>query len=473
MSKSTSTRVGILIGLVACLAGGGCFGGEAAVNIGSRLELFVDDYLIDRMDGVSLLLHHPVPREEVIRFDAPWEGDTSAYVTVFKDGDRYRMYYRGSSGKNEHPELTCTAESADGITWTKPKLGIYECMGTNENNIVWMSAGVHALVPFKDANPDAKPGEAYKAVGPFSGANVKNALYAYASPDGYHWKQLGDGPIITEGAFDSQNLAFWDAKRKEYVCYFRDFGNGIRDVKRSTSKDFLHWTKPEWLIWTGAPPEHLYTNAIAPYSRAPHIYLGFPKRFVPERKAIESHPITGVSDAVFISSRDGLNFHRWPEAFIRPGPDPNNWTDRNVMPAWGLLELTPEEISIYYSQHYRHPTSHMVRGTLRTDGFVSVHAGAKGGEMVTKPLIFQGRELVLNYSTSAIGSVRVELGDGEGKPVPGFTLDDCPAIYGDEIERVVKWSAGTGVSSLAGKPVRLRFELKDADLYSIRFRGME
>ncbi len=297
------------------------------------------------------------------------------------------------------------------------------------------------------------------------------ALHAFVSSDGYNWKVLQEAPIITDGKFDSQNLAFWDAERKVYVCYFRDFRDGVRTIKRATSTDFIHWGEPEWLSYAGAPPEHLYTNAIVPYFRAPHIYLGFPKRFVPDRKVVESHAHPGVSDGVFMTSRDGLNFRRWREAFMRPGPDQQNWTDRNVMAAWGILEPQPGEISLYYSQHYRHPTAHMVRATLRTDGFVSVHADARGGEMLTRPLIFEGRELVLNYSTSAVGSVRVELQDANGLPIPGFAMAECLDIYGDEIERVVRWKTTSDVSPLAGKPVRVRFELKDADLYSIRFRS--
>lgn len=454
----------ILLGLLVTSARG-----DDAARIGSRLEPFVDDFLIERMEGVELQLQHPVPRETVITFDAPWEGDTSAYVTVFKDGDRYRMYYRGSGGDSGTAEVTCTAESPDGIHWTKPKLGLFEVAGTKENNVVWIVKGGHAFVPFKDTNPSAKPDETYKAVAPTSGDAKGAVLYTYVSRDGYHWKQLGTEPIITDGKFDSQNLAFWDAERKEYVCYYRDYRNSTREIKRSTSKDFVRWTPGEWVTYNLAP-EQYYTNAIIPYFRAPHIYVGFPKRFVLDRKAVESHRFPGVSDGVFISSRDGLVFHKWPQGFHRPGLDQENWTDRNNMAAWGILELTPGETSIYYSQHYRHPTNGMVRTTIRTDGFVSVHAGSKAGEMVTKPLVFDGKELVINYSTSAVGGVQVEIQDADGKPVSGFALDDCPVIYGDEIERVVKWKSGSDVSSLAGKPIRLRFKMTDADLYSMRFR---
>ena len=114
---------------------------EEAVDIGSRLELFVDGFLIDRLAGATLELHPPRPAGKVLAFDAPWEGVTSSSVVVFRDGERFRMYYRGSSPPGyvipsqlrpgetvvpDHPEVACYAESCDGITWTKPALGLFE-----------------------------------------------------------------------------------------------------------------------------------------------------------------------------------------------------------------------------------------------------------------------------------------------------------------------------------------------------------
>jgi hypothetical protein len=90
--------------------------------------------------------------------------------------------------------------------------------------------------------------------------------------------------------------------------------------------------------------------------------------------------------------------------------------------------------------------------------------------MVTKPLTFTGGELEINYRTGAAGSVRIEIQDPDGMPLAGFAAADGPEIIGDEIERVVAWEAGSDVEALAGKPVRLRFILADADLFSFRFR---
>ncbi|HPT99779.1 MAG TPA: hypothetical protein PLU39_18100, partial [Armatimonadota bacterium] len=129
----------------------------------------------------------------------------------------------------------------------------------------------------------------------------------------------------------------------------------------------------------------------------------------------------------------------------------------------------PEEISLYYVEHYRHPNCRLRRATLRVDGFASVRAGYAEGEVVTRPLLFSGGRLAINYATSAAGNVQVELQDEAGRAIPGFTLGECPEIYGDELERLVRWNGTSDVSALAGKKVRLRVRLKDADLYAFRF----
>jgi hypothetical protein len=135
-----------------------------------------------------------------------------------------------------------------------------------------------------------------------------------------------------------------------------------------------------------------------------------------------------------------------------------------------MIQTSPDEISLYVSHRWAHPSQHIRRYVTRTDGFVSVHATYKEGELLTKPFLFTGKHLVINYATSAGGSIRVEIQDKPGKPLQGFALADCPEIYGDEIEEIVSWENTSNVSRLAGKAIRLRFVMKDADLYSIRFK---
>ena len=93
-----------------------------------------------------------------------------------------------------------------------------------------------------------------------------------------------------------------------------------------------------------------------------------------------------------------------------------------------------------------------------------------GGELITKPFIFSGSELILNFSSSAAGGIQVEIQDETGRTLPGFALHDCPPVFGDSIERMVTWFTGSDLSMLAGKPVRIRFVLRDADLFSMQFR---
>ena len=130
----------------------------------------------------------------------------------------------------------------------------------------------------------------------------------------------------------------------------------------------------------------------------------------------------------------------------------------------------PDELSIYLNEHYYLDGNRLRRFSLRMDGFVSVYAPYSGGEMVTRPLVFEGRNLIINYSTSAAGSIRVEVTNRSGQPISGLALADCPEIYGDEIEKVVEWNSGSDLSRLAGQIIRLRFELRDADLYSLQFQ---
>ena len=377
------------------------------VDIGSRLELFVDGFMVDSMTGqAKRLLHHPQRRETVLTFDKPWEGPFCGYAALSCEEKGTRLYYRGWA-KLKGPAVCCVAESEDGIRFTRPKLGICEFDGSKENNIVWDGVGTHNFTPFRDTNPDAPADQQYKALA-VGGKKGHQGLLPFASPDGYHWALFAKEPVITKGAFDSQNLAFWDDLRKEYVCFFRDFRDGVRDIKRCTSKDFLQWSEPEWLDYGDAPPEHLYTNATVPYFRAPHIYLAFPCRFVPGRKKIADHKEQGINDGVLMSSRDGLHWERWIEAFLRPGPEDLCWTDRNNYIGWGIVPTSDTEISLYWTEHYRYPTYRLRRGTIRTDGFVSVHADAEGGEMLTRPFTFKGSTLIVNYSTSAAGTLCFE-----------------------------------------------------------------
>jgi len=452
------------------------------LDLGSRLEPFVDRYLIARLDGCEHVLHHPHPEGVALAFDEPWEGRFAACITVLHDGDRYRMVYRGKpdatpDGENE---VTCYAESDDGITFHKPHLNLSPA---GYNVLIDGSSGVgHNYAPFIDANPDCRPDERYKAM-----AGLHNTgIFVYTSPDGLHWRKLVEQPVITSEAFafDSQNVAFWSEAEGCYLFYFRTWKSvgeeGFRWVSRATSPDLRHWSEPVEMDTGDAPFEHLYTQQTHPYFRAPHIYISLAARFWPGKVAIDEataaaidvHPDYwhDVSDGVLMTSRGGNRYDRtFLESFIRPGLEPGNWVSRTNYPGLGVVPTGPAEMSVYAHCHYGQPSCHAARYSLRTDGFASVHAGYAGGEMLTHPLRFTGSRLALNVATSAAGEVRVEIQDAAGQALPGFALADCLPIYCDGIARTVAWQGGPDVGGLAGQAVRLRLHLKDADVYALQF----
>lgn len=471
----------------------------APIDLGSRLELMVDDYLIERMDGARLRLHHPQPREVALVLDRPWEGSGSGYVTVIREADRYRMWYKGAqldcTGGRLQPvtDSVCYAESADGITWERVDVGVIEHAGSAANNIVWRGQGGHGFCPFLDTNPACAPEERYKAVGQ-GRFEEQAALWALTSADGVHWALMGDAPILRGTPFDSQNLVFWDSVRGEYRAYVRFFREGRwRDILTTTSPDFRTWAEYQQLQYPGAPDEQLYTNQVQPYYRAPHIFVGLPTRYIergwsPSMEALpdqESRRLcaqahvrfgTALSDTLLMTSRDGVTFHRWDEAFLAPGIQrPGTWVYGDCYASCGLVEVAsalpgaPPELSFWASENVWLDPVALRRYALRVDGFASAHAALAGGKLLTKPLTFTGSRLVLNFASSAAGDLRVEVQDTAGAPVEGFALVDCDEIFGDEIERTVTWRGGeSDLSALAGQPVRLRIALRDADLFSLR-----
>lgn len=476
------------------------------IDIGSRRELFVDEHLIESLDGVRLELNRPRRREVVFRTDAAWEGNGSAYQSVFQDGEEIRMYYRGGhhpaskayETKKASWETLCLAESTDGINWTRPNLGIVEFEGSTKNNLIldeemvssFGGSPAHTAV-FKDTNPDCPPEERYKIV--IVGSKPKG-LYLMVSGDGVRFKLKSEKPFATKGAFDSQNLMFWDSVGNVYREYHRSFSQHVRVIMTAASEDPDTFPDPQELKYPGAAEQALYTNQVQPYYRAPHIFMGFPMRYhdrgwSPSMKAapgLEEREYraaqnprygTTVTDAAFMTSRDGVTFKRWDEAFIRPGPArKDTWVYGDNFIFWGMIE-TPShlpgaanEITLYATEGYWEGEATSVRRyTIRLDGFVSASAPFEGGELVTKPLTFEGSQLAINFATSAAGGVRVEIQNAAGEPIPGFGLDDCDEQFGDAVDRVISWKSDADVGQLAGTPVRLRFTMKDADLYSFQF----
>ncbi len=493
--------------------------------LGSRRELFIDPCLIERFEGTALRLHPPQPQEIAISFDAPWEAGAPGYCTIFQDGTCRRMYYRvpppGGCEDQDPRQLTAYAESADGIHWEKPVLGLFEVDGSTANNVIWRGNLSHNFTPFLDTNPACPLEERYKAVG---GTKIEwggEGLWLLVSANGLRWRKRDTTPIAFPGNFDSQNLIFWDAAAGCYRAYWRDHRcndpkvpNG-RDVRTAVSPDLTTWSEPRWLDYdpnrSGSPEldqtddpsgdhHQFYSSGVLPYPRAPHLILGFPQRYCdrgwlattgllpdPEHRRREADKGIGggrpsrlgtvVTDVLFMTSRDGVDFHVWPEAVVRPGIQrPGSWYYGGAWFTWGMLQTpsafpgAPDELSIYIQERFAPDgPGHLRRHTFRMDGFGSLNAPLTGGRAVTKPFTFDGDRLSINFATSGGGRLRIGLQEPDGTDIPGFALDDCDLQYGDELERIVSWKGQASVGALRSRPVRMVIELKDADLYGFVF----
>jgi hypothetical protein len=466
-------------------------------------EMFWDEWLMEENDGVRVTMHAPRPEDVVFVCDRAWEGCVSGYFQIFRDGPAYRLYYRGASNLRDTDGRLiggslgrfCYAESPDGIRFTRPELGIVPYNGSTKNNILFGKEMDNIFV-FRDPNPACPPEERYKGLC----GEYRQGLMLYASPDGVHFSETGR-KVIEKGHFDSLNTCFWNQAAGRYELYYRSFHptaqpdggpernvEGIvRDIHHAVSPDFVTWTE-EGLIGYGpdAPDFQMYTNNVMLYPRAPHMYVGWPTRYIERRMDPAGIPAlpdwdmrrglieeegrggTAMTDSLFMTSRDGQNFLRNEEAFLRPGPERSGvWTYGSTYMSYGFAETRnavtgDEEISLYATENYRYGPTALRRYTLRQDGFRSWSSPWKESRVLTKPVKLRADGLSLNFSTSAQGYVRLRICDTEGTPVPGF---DSGCLFGDALRRAVPFEGDPG--SFADTPVRLEFRMSDADLYSM------
>jgi hypothetical protein len=489
---------------------------EEPVHIGARRELFVDRFLIESLDGARLRLHEPIPAETVLRGgpEHPWEGAGSTAVAVWKDGDRFRMHYRCIATKDFQagkfqPEWAI-AESRDGIHWTRPLRDARALAFGRLSNLVADDQG-RPLPSMTSIALNARPGA--PADQRYIGLNILrprgdmaySTATLYTSPDGFRWTRFREEPVYETdlyNAFDSQPMIFWSEAEGQYVMLHRyliqgeqagaDSLPGMRSVARTTSPDLMTWSEPVKMSYDELgrldPYVNFYTNGTQPCPGAPHLYVALYARLMPGRKVITESQALGLdlptwnqfrydvecSDSALMTARveePTLYRQTFKETFIRPGFGPQHWTSRSNFALAGVLETGPAEWSVYVNRGYLQTDWRVQRLTIRRDGFASVRAPWAGGEMITRPLVFEGSFLTVNHANGAPGEIRVELQDEDGAPIPGFELNACDPIYGDNVERGVTWRGGDGdVGGLAGRPVRVRFALRDADLYAMQFR---
>jgi len=450
------------------------------MNIGSAEQLFVDNAIIASSTGIRLTMNPPRKTgEKCIVADRPWEGHrVCAYNSVAEDGGIYKMWYDAIA--SDGSRWLCYATSTDGVRWDKPSLGIVEFNGSKDNNIVFpLEKRSHEPgCVFLDTNPKCPADARYKMVCSYDGPGGFGT-YVLISADGLHWRPVSEKPSFRSS--DTGNVALWDDRIERYVAYIRTWAPG-RGVGRCETDDLRDFGKEQIVLARDDldPPDiDLYTNAGVKYPFAENVYLLFPSAYFhyPE-PPVGKFSNDGPVDIRMAVSRDGVHFTIPDRApYIRLGVK-GSFDDSAMYMATGMIRHGAELWQYYGGYDFTHGaynvatdkfTGVISRVVQRLDGFVSADAEYGGGELTTVPVIFSGKRLELNVETSVAGSAQVEILDEAGKPVPEFTLAEADIIKGNYIDRIVTWQGRDDVSAVAGKPVRLRFVMRDAKLYAFRF----
>jgi hypothetical protein len=490
---------------------------QPAIRLGNHRQLFVDDYLIDRMEGVTRVLNpaKKYPANPVLRADRPWEGMTLFVRSVLYDENEktFSMWYVGFA-PGDRPG--CCATSKDGIHWEKPDLGLIASGGSAATNLIpWGSARGIIYSP-----QDRNPARRYKSL---------DGLIGAFSPDGFSWNTPAESQAIPgDIASDNVVTCFYDSINDRYVAIakvVRSSGEHLRrSVSISFSDDFLKWTPVRSVLVPDARDDELARHRVVAlrdhlqyddgpqwhiaqfYSMAGFVYegmyLGMLNVFDISGwpPGLEKRPSAGGEDGPgYIELTSSRDLHNWNRVGNReiliPVGSKRSWESGWIGTAT-LPVIVGDEIRIYYSglmvshgdnkflgaEGDRIPMARAEAkamggigavgfATLRLDGWASIDGGDREGTLTTKPMIFEtGNKLVINASATR-GSVAVEIVDEDGDPLPGFRKADCVAFDDDAIRHTVLWGGEPDLSQLVGRALRLRFHLKNAKLYSFVFQN--
>jgi hypothetical protein len=391
----------------------------------------------------------------------------------------------------------CYAESTDGKTWTKPKLGLYEHAGSKQNNIVLYEAELaNIFIDPRERDPAAR----LKAFVYLKTHNPHGGLgeCLLSSGDGLRWKFIGgfNKPayaVAEHGNFTDSHFFTWDALGQRYLAYVRTFSKShVAESKdgrrravgisqcRELNRD---WTpivhvlaaddrddakvaplgkdpnKPDWA--------ELYCMNFFPYGNH---YIGLLSLLY----LVDGVDSGGGGDLQLTFSHDGLKWHRQPDraTLIAPSNAPGLFP--TYISTNEPLEIG-DELWLYYTEaNGAHPIAPFERAVSqiraavwRKDGFVSLDA-ADRGSLTTPPIMLDGDRLMLNLRAAPGGSARVAILDGTAKPLPGLDLGDCDALSGDQIRGVVHWRGKPDLTALKGRAVRLKVEVAQCELFSFR-----
>ena len=430
-----------------------------------------------------------------------------------------------SEGRKEHAGLLF-AHSEDGVHWEKPILGVAMLDGSTENNALWVnqSRGWHQMIGLSHDPDEADPTRRYKALA-FLGADepksVRSGYGAYFSPDGIRWHPYEENPVfkydhvsvceVATTVYNEQSAHprpahpldgyryYGSVKYSSHMCppiEDRSFGYMRRAAGIMTSNDFVHWSPNHLVLQPDEIDDFLCRQRVM--AASPVLRRNRPEQHRAEFYGMGLMPCGDILLGflwVFDSSgsirEDGGNqagpvhvqltgtrdLRRWKRLgermpLLSPGP-PGAWDCGSIYTCNRPI-VVGDEIYLYYAGlnqgHGYEPdvVGSIGLATWRLDGFVSINANSVTGRLTTKPLKFAGDRLVLNAESTG-GEIVVELLDDSGRPIPGFEAEHCVPFRGDSIRHEVVWKRDSRLADLVDKPVKLRFHMRSARLYSFTF----
>jgi len=486
--------------------------GEKPIRIGLQKQVFIDDAVIHRRQGVVRRVQPAAKmKKPVLTPERPWEfsylgesGDPGigkriyVYGTVFFDPlqKQYRMWYmsrmsRGHNhkipelkipgGGNRHCDLTLYASSKDGITWQRPDLGLVRFNGSGQNNIMLDFHGASVFLDQEESDPQKR----YKAIGFI---RRHHAIRMCHSPDGIHWSDPEPaGDRKNEGSFNvcyvpslGRYVAGSIERSSDARYEFRNWQgkSGRKRViatLRTEGKDLRRWEKKTFIY-----PDDKDDPNTQFYGMTPLVYgdlvLGFLHVF--HNTGPGPGNDDGPIDVQLVYSRDGRTWHRLEDRrpVISPGRKGSFDGGMVMMTANGAFARGDEFIAYYTAANTTHGALvkdkrfSIGRASWRRDRLVALEAKDTPGTVVTRPFRLEGSELEVNVDARA-GWVQVELLDENGKAIRGFSGKTAKTYKGvDELRLKPQWKSGGDVSQLKGKTAKLRFALHNAKLYSFSFK---
>lgn len=459
-------------------------------------RLFLDAGVVEQQQGLDRVFHAAAkhPANPVVKHDKPWEGRSSyagpyLYGTVMWDGGKLRMWYHSHTGSGYR---NCYAESADGIAWTKPNLGLVDFGGSKDNNLLLTAMPrpgtdppavelLHCHSPSVIKRPwERDPAKRY-AFFCYGIARRRNCVGF--SPDGLRW--TFDPKIAEKGLFPSGDVQnyFFDPYKSRYVATRKTGNRRGRAAGVAVSSDGLNWTLPTKGPVFGADdldPDatQVYGMPVFPYQG---IYIGLPWIYnarwfkygsYGDRRMYEVEKDSPrTMDCQLAWSWDLINWTRPPrrEQFIPRGKE-GEFDSGMIYTAQAPVQVGGK-LHFYYggwvgAHSDTKSKANIGLATLRLDGFCSMHAGDAEGWLISRREPFQVPRIAINARTAPNGYVVAELLDKLNNPIAGFTRADCVPFTGDSTRHVLTWKAKALPKELLDADKKIRFFLKNADLYS-------